>query len=190
MPSFSPESAQTGNAQPGNAQLLAAAARGDQAAWNSLVARYGRLVWSVARGFQLSPADTADLSQTAWLRLVENLDSITEPDRLGSWLATTTRREAIRLLQRRNREIPAEEHEERSDEGADGPEERLLVDDEYRQLRVAMAQLPERCRNLLRVLAADSGASYAQLSAAVGLPIGSIGPTRARCLEKLRAQMS
>lgn len=185
MPSFSPESS-----DPGNAELLSAAGSGDQAAWNTLVARYGRLVWSVARGFQLSPADTADLSQTAWLRLVENLGSITEPDRLGSWLATTTRREAIRLLHRRNREIPAEEHEERPDDGADGPEDRVVIADEYQQLRAAMAQLPERCRHLLRVLAADSGASYAQLSAAVGLPVGSIGPTRARCLEKLRAQMS
>jgi len=185
MPSFSSE-----HSDPSNAQLLAAAADGDQAAWNVLVARYGRLVWSVARGFQLSPADAADLSQTAWLRLVENLGSITEPDRLGSWLATTTRREGIRLLQRRNREIPAEEHEERSDDATDGPEERLIIADEYQQLRAAMAELPERCRTLLRVLAADSGASYAQLSHAVGLPVGSIGPTRARCLEKLRAQLS
>ncbi|WP_051451114.1 RNA polymerase sigma factor [Actinospica robiniae] len=185
MPSFTPESP-----DPSNAELLSAAAGGDQDAWNTLVARYGRLVWSVARSFRLSPADTADLSQTAWLRLVENLGSITESERLGAWLATTTRREAIRLLRRRNREIPADEQEEQSDEGADGPEERILVDDEYRQLRAAMAQLPERCRTLLRVLAADSGASYAQLSAAMGLPIGSIGPTRARCLEKLRAHMS
>jgi RNA polymerase sigma factor (sigma-70 family) len=185
MPSISSE-----RSGPGNAELLDAARQGDQQAWDALVARYGRLVWAVARGFPLSPADMADLSQTAWLRLVENLGSITDPERLGSWLATTTRREAIRLLHRRNREIPAEEHDEQSDEGADGPEERLLAADEYQQLRAAMEKLPERCRNLLRVLAADSGASYAQLSDAVGLPVGSIGPTRARCLEKLRAQLS
>ena len=178
------------NPLPSNAQLLAGAAAGDQAAWNALVERYGRLVWAVARGFELSPADTADLSQTAWLRLVENLGSIAEPDALGSWLATTTRREAIRLLRKRSREVLAEEQEERSDEGVGGPEEKLLAEDEYEQLRSAMAQLPERCRALLRVLAADNRATYAQLSEAVGLPVGSIGPTRARCLEKLRAQLS
>lgn len=185
MPSFNSE-----RSDPSNAELLSAAASGDQAAWNALVARFGRLVWSVARGFQLSPADAADVSQTAWLRLVEKLGSITEPERLGSWLATTTRHEAIRTLRKGNREIPAEEQLEESDEGRDGPEERLLVADEYQQLRAAMEQLPERCRNLLRVLAADSGVTYAQLSDAVGLPVGSIGPTRARCLEKLRAQLS
>lgn len=185
MPSYRPESS-----APSNAELVSGAARGDQAAWNALVARYGRLVWSVVRGFQLSAADAADVSQTTWLRLVENLGSVSDPDRLGSWLATTARREAIRLLQRRNREIPAEEHEEQSDRGTDGPEEKMLVADEYERLRAAMEQLPERCRALLRVLAADSGASYAQLSDAIGVPVGSIGPTRARCLEKLRARMS
>lgn len=185
MPSYRPDSS-----VPSNAELLSAAAREDQGAWNALVDRFGRLVWAVTRGFQLSQADAADVSQTTWLRLVENLGSISDPDRLGSWLATTARREAIRVLQRRNREIPADEQEERSDHGADGPEERLLVSDEYQRLRAAMDQLPERCRTLLRVLAADSGASYAQLSEAIGLPVGSIGPTRARCLEKLRAQLS
>jgi RNA polymerase sigma factor (sigma-70 family) len=175
-------------AGPGNAELLAAALRGESEAWNGLVERFGRLVWAVARSFELPASDAADLSQTVWLRLVEHMDQIKEPERLGSWLATTTRREGIKLLRRRSLEIPDENQEEQSDQGKDGPEEHVLVADEYAQLRVALAKLPERCRKLLRVIAASDEANYSEVAAALDMPVGSIGPTRSRCLERLRVQ--
>jgi RNA polymerase sigma factor (sigma-70 family) len=183
MPSYSGESA-----GPSNAELLAAAVRGEAAAWNGLVDRFGRLVWAVARSFELSGTDAADLSQTVWLRLVEHMDQIKEPDRLGSWLATTTRREGIKLLRRHSLEIPDENQEEQSDQGKDGPEEKVLVADEYAQLRDALDKLPERCRKLLRVIAASDAANYSEVAAALDMPVGSIGPTRSRCLERLRTQ--
>jgi RNA polymerase sigma factor (sigma-70 family) len=184
MPSNSAESA----SGPANAELLAAALRGEREAWNGLVERFGRLVWSVARSFELPASDAADLSQTVWLRLVEHLDQIKEPDRLGSWLATTTRREGIKLLRRRSLEIPDEHQEEQSDQGKDGPEEHALVADEYAQLREALAKLPEHCRKLLRVIAASDEANYKEVAAVLEMPVGSIGPTRSRCLERLRVQ--
>ena len=180
----------SGRPTPSNAELLAAAQRGEQEAWDGLVARFGRLVWSVARGFDLSAADAADLSQTAWLRLVEHLDQIKDPEGLGSWLATTTRREGIRLLHKRSLEFPDEHQEEQSDQGKDGPEETALTADEHAQLRIALAQLPERCRKLLRVIAATDQANYTEVAAALEMPVGSIGPTRSRCLEHLRSQFT
>jgi RNA polymerase sigma factor (sigma-70 family) len=178
----------SGLPNPSTADLLAAALRGEQEAWDGLVARYGRLVWAVARGYDLPGSDASDLSQTVWLRLVENLDAIKEPERLGSWLATTARREAVRLLRRRNREIPDEHQEEQSDQGKDGPEETAVAADEHAQMRAALERLPERCRNLLRVIAASDEANYSEVAAALGMPVGSIGPTRSRCLERLRVQ--
>jgi len=173
---------------PSNAELLAAALRREAEAWNGLVDRFGRLVWAVARSFELPDSDAADLSQTVWLRLVEHMDQIKEPERLGSWLATTTRREGIKLLRKHRLEIPDELEEEQSDQGKDGPEEQLLVADEYAQLRDALERLPERCRKLLRVIAASDEANYSEVAAALDMPVGSIGPTRSRCLERLRTQ--
>ena len=183
MPSYSGEPA-----GPSNAEMLAAAVRGEAEAWSGLVDRFSRLVWSVARSFELSGTDAADLSQTVWLRLVEHLDQIKEPERLGSWLATTTRREGIKLQRRRSLEIPDEHQEEQSDQGKDGPEEKALVADEYAQLRNALAQLPEHCQKLLRVIAATDAANYREVAAALDMPTGSIGPTRSRCLERLRTK--
>lgn len=173
---------------PSTADLLAAALRGEQRAWDRLVQRYGRLVWAVARGYDVSSADASDLSQTVWLRLLENLDRIKDPERLGSWLATTTRREAIRLLRRRGREVLDEHQEDESDQGRDGPEESAVIADEYAQMRAALGRLPERCRRLLRVIAASDETNYGEVAAALDMPMGSIGPTRSRCLEKLRIQ--
>jgi RNA polymerase sigma factor (sigma-70 family) len=176
----------SGPPNPSNADLLAAAVRGEQEAWDGLVARFGRLVWSVARGFELPASDASDLSQTVWLRLVEHVEEIKDPERLGSWLATTARREGIRLLRRRNLEIPDEHQEEQSDQGKDGPEETAMAADEHAQLRAALDTLPERCRKLLRVIAASDEANYSEVAAALDMPVGSIGPTRSRCLERLR----
>jgi RNA polymerase sigma factor (sigma-70 family) len=168
--------------------LLRAAAAGDGAAWNQIVARYARLVWSVAGYHRLTGADAEDVSQTTWLRLVENLDSVADPERLGGWLATTARRESVRLLKKKGREVPT--FDEASDEPPDtdpDPEESSILREEGRRLKEALQTLNERCRSLLSVMSrAPEDASYDQIAAALGIPTGSIGPTRARCLERLR----
>jgi RNA polymerase sigma factor (sigma-70 family) len=171
--------------------LLAAAACGDQQAWDTLVDRFARLVWSIARGFRLSDADAADVCQTTWLRLVEHLDTINDPDKLAGWLATTARRESLTVLRKRDREVPVFEgpDEEDGDQDQD-PERQTIERDEYRELWSAFSALSERCRELLRVLAVSPLDNYAEVAAALQMPIGSIGPTRARCLDRLRARLA
>ncbi len=172
-------------------ELLAGAADGDQKAWDLLVSRFARLVWSVARGFRLSDADAADVCQTTWLRLVEHLDAINDPTRLAGWLATTARRESIGVLRRRDREVPIYDGPDEEDEDDEqDPERRTIEQDEHRELWDAFAGLSERCRSLLRVLAVSPLESYAQVAAALSIPVGSIGPTRARCLDRLRARLA
>lgn len=169
--------------------LLIAAATGDQDSWERLVDRYAGLVWSVARSFRLNDADAADVSQAAWLRLVQHLDQIREPDRLGAWLATTARREALAVLRRRRRDLPVGDPEmfERTEtEAVPPPESRLLRQEEDEALMAAVGALPERCRRLFRVMLADPPPSYQEVAAATGMPVGSIGPTRSRCLDHLR----
>jgi RNA polymerase sigma factor (sigma-70 family) len=173
------------------ALLLKAAADGDAEAWNQIVDDYHRLVWSVARGFRLSVADAADVSQTTWLRLVENLDRINNPDQLAGWLATTARRESLRLIRKAQREVPdSEEAEENvsffNDSEDDGdPEAALVARQDNSDLWEAFSTLSERCRNLLRVVAVTPLESYAAVAEALGMRVGSIGPTRSRCLAHL-----
>jgi RNA polymerase sigma factor (sigma-70 family) len=146
----------------------------------------------VARGFRLSPADAADVSQTTWLRLVENLDRIQNPDQLGAWLATTARRESLRLIRKAQREIPDWHATEGrvsffGDSEDDGNSEAALVADQVlSDMWTAFATLSERCRNLLRVVAVTPLESYAAVAEALGMRVGSIGPTRSRCLEQLK----
>lgn len=169
--------------------LVVAAAAGDEAAWAEIVERYSGLVWAIARGYGLNAADAADAHQTTWLRLVEHLSRIRDPSRIGGWIATTTRRECLRTLRRGGRQMPVGSGEtldaylEPIDEEVDA----LLIQSEQSQaLWDAFGQLSERCRRLLRVLMADPAPSYQDVSAALDMPVGSIGPTRSRCLEELR----
>lgn len=168
--------------------LVQRAVAGDQRAWNELVEEFGGLVWATARAYRLSHADAAEVSQITWLRLVENLDRLHDPARVGAWLATTARHECIRQLRRTSRVIPSADLPERVSESAT-PDEALLADERDRELWSAMERLPARDRKLLRMLIADPTPSYAEISAALQMPIGSIGPTRARALERLRRQM-
>jgi RNA polymerase sigma factor (sigma-70 family) len=167
--------------------LLEAAARGDQAAWDALVDRYASLLWAIARGHRLSDADAGDVVQTTWLKLVENLGKIKDPDRLPGWLATTARHECLRQIRRAGRERPADDRDWQ-DEPADGAgvDATLLLDERNATLWRALATLSEQCRQLLRVLMAAPPPSYAEVAAALDMPIGSIGPTRQRCLGRLR----
>jgi RNA polymerase sigma factor (sigma-70 family) len=170
-------------------ELLARAAEGDQAAWNALVDRFSQLVWSIARGFRLDEATAKDVSQTVWLRLVENLDRITDPERLPGWLATTCRREALRVKGVRDRMVPSEFEYDLVD---DSPslEAMLVEDEEAREVVAAFSTLSEECQQLLRLLGAEPPLSYEEISEILDRPIGSLGPTRARCLERLKAAMT
>jgi RNA polymerase sigma factor (sigma-70 family) len=175
--------------------LLKAAAAGDQDAWNQIVDAYQRLVWSVARGFRLSVADAADVSQTTWLRLVENLDKIHDPDHLAGWLATTARRESLRVIRKAQREIPDGGDSAEEDPEAGGffteahtgdPEASVVADEDRRDLWTAFGSLTDKCRNLLRVVAVTPLESYVAVAEVLGMPVGSIGPTRSRCLDQLK----
>jgi len=167
--------------------VLASAAAGDQAAWDILVDRYSSLLWSVARGFRLGSADAGDAVQLTWLKLVENLDRIQDPDRLAGWLATTVRRECLQLIRRnsRTRPMPDTGLPEVADT-APPVDDRLLRRERDTELWRTFAQLSESCQRLLRVLTAVPAPAYLEVAAALEMPIGSIGPTRQRCLSRLR----
>jgi RNA polymerase sigma factor (sigma-70 family) len=174
--------------------LVRAAAGGDAWAWKSIVERFGGLVWSVARAHGLAHADAQEVFQTTWLRLTEHIGRISEPDRVGGWLATTARHESLRLLRLGSRVAPTGDPDV-LDAGVpvDSPEATVIAAEDAslqaeraRVVWAAFAELSGRCRELLRVLVASPPPSYAEVAAALGMPIGSIGPTRARCLQQLR----
>ena len=173
------------------ADAVRAAAAGDRDAWDALVAGFGRLVFAIATAHRLSAADAAEVSQTTWLRLVENLDRISHPERLGGWLATTARRESLRLLRLHGREVLTEDESRLEPE--DGgrvptprtPEAVMLDLDRDHRLWRAFAGLSERCQILLQLVVVVAP-PYAEIAEVLGIPVGSIGPTRARCLDRLR----
>ncbi len=169
-------------------RLMAAAASGDRTAWDTLVDRFTGLLWSVARAHRLSTADCADVVQTTWLRLLDHLDRIQDPSRLAGWLATTARHECLHTLRRSTREpaFPVEEMLDSVADRTDPVDAHLLRDERDAALWAVFDQLGVACRQLLRVLMADPPPSYAEVAAALGMPIGSIGPNRGRCLATLR----
>ena len=168
--------------------LVRRAAAGDQRAWDELIDEFAGLVWGIARAFRLNDADAADVSQTTWLRLVENLDRLQDPSRVGAWLATTARRQCIAHVHDAARVIPRSDDLPEPVSGAPEPGTALLNGERDQALWTALERLPERDRRLLRMLMADPTPSYTEISAALDMPIGSIGPTRARALERLRRE--
>jgi len=175
--------------QPSLTELLERAGRGDQTSWDTIVERFTNLLWSVARSHRLGSADAGDVVQTTWLRLVENLGRIQDPERLAGWLATTARRESLAVLRRSGRETPfwdGEADRERLADPGVPPETGLLEQERDAELWTCFLKLPERCQRLLRALMAAEPAAYAEVSESLGLPVGSIGPTRMRCLNRLR----
>ena len=164
------------------------AAEGDQRAWERLVELYGRLVWAMTREFRLDESDAADVVQTTWMRLLEHIDRLDHPERVGSWLAATARNECLRGLASRKRVVLVQDDVTLMTDLATGPavDERLLADERAQDVRQALTHLPGRWQRLLQLLMADPPVSYAEISDQLGIPIGSIGPTRGRCLETLR----
>ena len=169
-------------------RLVARAADGDQRAWGELVEEFSGLVWSTVRSFGLSNDDAAEVSQITWQRLFEHLDRLHDPCRVSLWLATTARRQCIQQLRHTSRVIPCGDDlpEQVSDEPVPGTE--LLVGERDRALWAAVARLPASQRRLLRMLISDPAPSYAEISSALDMPIGSIGPRRARVLDRLRRE--
>jgi RNA polymerase sigma factor (sigma-70 family) len=171
--------------------LVRRAAAGDERAWNALVERFEGVVRGVARGHRLSGSDAADVAQTTWLRLVEKLPQLDSPERVGAWLATTARNECLRVLRARRRMVPAGHEDFLAEEADDRDvEAELIAGERERAVRDALHALPARQRALLRLIASEPAPSYDEISTALGMPVGSIGPTRQRALERLRRELS
>lgn len=170
------------------AALVGGAALGEQWAWQELVSRFGGLIASVGWRYGLSSADGDELQQTTWLRLVENIDRIRQPERVGGWLATTARRESLQILRRAGRYSTGAEAflVALPNEAQDDPDAGPVAEEQAAAVQAAWARLKPRCQNLLSLLITDDAMAYRDLSALLSMPIGSIGPTRARCLEHLR----
>ena len=169
--------------------LVTRARSGDKRSWDALVERYAPLIWSICRRYRLSRADAEDVGQSVWLRLVGQLDKVRDPAALPGWLATTTRRECGRVLRAAHgphapangldaENLPAEQHE--------GAEQELLAAERHAALREAFTHLPPDGQRLIAILIADPPLPYTEISARLGIPVGSIGPTRSCCLAKIR----
>jgi RNA polymerase sigma factor (sigma-70 family) len=177
----------TGNAPV--TELVMRARDGDQQAWDAIVERYAPLVWAICRRYRLAVADAEDAGQAVWLQLVDHIGQIRDPAALPGWLATTTARECGRLVRAARRISPPGQvldSQDIPDEQAVLADDELLRLERHAALREALAHLPPPCQQLIALLTLDPPLPYAQISARLGIPAGSIGPTRRRCLAKLR----
>jgi RNA polymerase sigma factor (sigma-70 family) len=173
---------------PAVVELVVRARDGDADAWDAIVQRYAALVWGICRRYGLSRADAEDAGGGVWLLLVEHLPRLREPAALPGWIATTTRRECLRLQGARARTVPVDAPDVLDALGPPAPsvDEALLAEERRHALRTAFAELQERCRQLLTLLFADPPPPYQDISAQLGIPVGAIGPNRKRCLDRLR----
>lgn len=169
--------------------LVSRARNGDKQAWHALVERYAPLIWCICRRHRLVGADAEDVAQSVWLQLVDQLDKIRDPAALPGWLVTTTRRECTRVLRAAHGPRTTGyvlDAETIPDDQAQTAEQQVLVAERHAALREAFTHLPVCCQQLIAALIEDPPVPYAEISAKLGIPIGSIGPTRRRCLDKLR----
>jgi RNA polymerase sigma factor (sigma-70 family) len=172
-------------------RLVAHAATGDEHAWAGLVEQFEALVWSVARSYRLCDEDAADVTQTVWLRLVEHLSRLRDPSRVGVWLLTTARRECqLRYRSQHSKPVVVDELPEVVDVDAPADDEGLLTQERDELLWSAVARLRDRDQALVRMLVSDPAPSYGEIAQTLDMPIGSIGPTRARVLERLRGEVA
>jgi RNA polymerase sigma factor (sigma-70 family) len=162
---------------------------GDQQAWDALVERYASLIWSTCRRYRLNEADAEDVGQCVWLQFVEHVGTIRDPAALPGWLVTTTRRECARVLRSARRAQPGNygrDFERIAEQVSRTAEEEILAAERHAALREALTDLPPAWRRLMAMLAADPPVPYAEISSRLGIAVGSIGPTRARCLDRIR----
>lgn len=179
------------NQEESPAALVHRAQEGEQSAWDELVERFGSLVYWTARQRGLSDADAADVSQTTWLRCVQFIHTIRDPNAISAWLVTTARREAIRLSKRAGRQVLVGQENEYQFDSVDpsdhvSPDATLIAQDEATRVRRAMERLPRRRQDLMLMLMKEDRPNYEAIAQALDIPVGSIGPTRARQLERLR----
>ena len=170
-------------------ELVTRARTGDKRSWDALVERYAPLIWSICRRYQLGRADAEDVGQSVWLRLVDQLDKVRDPAALPGWLATTTRRECgrvLRVARGPHAGVRALDAENLPAEQAGPAEEELFEAERHAALREAFTHLPPDSQRLIALLIADPPLPYAEISARLGIPVGSIGPNRSRCLAKMR----
>jgi len=165
------------------------AATGEAEAWSEIVEEFEGMLRAVARRHRLRDADVADVAQTTWLRLAENLNRLQDPSRVGAWLVTTARRECLRTIRASARELPDAEPPEPARPDPRPVEGSLLAAERDAALWSAFRRLPERDQTLLQMLVADPQPSYEEIGAALEMPIGSIGPTRGRALARLRCEL-
>lgn len=165
--------------------LLGAAGRGDNRAWEEILRRYGGLVTATVRAFRLQDADAADAEQRTWLRLVEHHRGVRDPGHLGGWLATTATRECLGILRSHRAAVDLADADALPDPGGD-VEQRVIDADEAARLWNVVTLLPPRGRAVVRALFAAERTPYAEVARATGIPVGSLGPTRARVLRQLR----
>ena len=176
-------------------RLVSKAADGDQAAWNEIVERFGGRVWAICRAYRLAPADAADVFQQTWLRVLERLDTVRDPARLGAWIGTTCRHEALAVLRRARRLTPVgDDHllDQVADPSAE-PDRPVLVAERDAELWRAFHRLNRRCQEILRILVVEiegGRPSYELAAAGLGMPVGSLGPSRGRCLAQLRNHLN
>ena len=171
----------------GIADLVTAARGGDEEAMGQLIVELSPLLWQVARAAGLEAGDAEDVVQTTWLQLVSHLDDIRTSGALTAWLVTTTKREAWRVRAAGRRQLPVEDAWLATMPDQDpGSEEQAIVAEDRRSLWAALAKLSPRCRELLRIVAFVPRPDYQAVADALGVPRGSVGPTRGRCLAKLR----
>ena len=189
----SDEPARKDGGQPGDnsvvIDLVACAIGGDIQAWDALVKRYTPLMESICRRYRLGRADADDVRQSVWLCLVNHLDKIRRPAALPGWIATTTRRECERLVRGargRHAATCALEADDIPDPRAEAAEHRLLAAEHHAALREAISHLPLKGQRLIAMLTADPPLPYSEISARLGVPVGSIGPTRRRYLDRIR----
>jgi RNA polymerase sigma factor (sigma-70 family) len=171
------------------AAKLREAANGDERAWSEIVEEFEGMLWAIARRHRLGHAAGADVVQTTWLRLAENIGRLREPSRLGAWLATTARRECLRTLCASARELPDPAPPEIVDAGAPSIDGALIEAERDAAVRSALQRLPDRDRTLLRMSVAESPPNYQKIGIELEMPIGSIGPTRGRALKRLRREL-
>jgi RNA polymerase sigma factor (sigma-70 family) len=163
------------------------AAAGDQGAWNDIIERYSPLAWSICQRYRLDRQDSDDVGQSVWLLLVERIGMLREPAALPGWLATTTQRECLRVLRASRRHEHVELPDDQPPPDPDATiEKEILAAERDAAVGAAFAELPRGCRELLAMLLSDQPHSYEDISATLGMRVGSIGPMRARCLDRLR----
>ena len=170
--------------------LVVAAADGDPQAWRELIDRFAVLIRSVARSHRLSDADADDVAQLTWMRAVEHIGRLHDPERFGAWVGTTARRECLRVLHGRKRVVPTCDEVSNPLFAAHVDEDEIALAAERRTaVRQALATLPDRQRTLLRLLHSETEPSYEAIGRKLGMPIGSIGPTRGRAIDRLRKEI-